>query len=179
MKKIKNKINNIIQEYKLLQSFIIYFNKKDDEEGKMENSPFITEKWPKLKNGIEKYLTENYSYIANLFSLCSFIISYVLFNNENPLDKKIKLINPNMPLIVDKNFFCLDDINNNIIDIMEKLIQTNSLNYTKNISKTIIFLFNLTKITKEISLRDKLNENFFESLGDIYNIDDKLKFILY
>ena len=177
--KFENIINDIFLEDKLLQSFIIYFNKKDDEEGKMENSLFITEKWPKLKNGIEKYLTENYSYIANLFSLCSFIIFYVLFNNENPLDKKIKLINPNMPLICDKNFFCLDDINNNIIDIIEKLIQTNSLNYTKNIAKTIIFLINLTKIIKEISLRDELNENFFESLGDIYNIDDKLKFILY
>ena len=177
--KFENIINDIFLENKLLESLIIFSNEKDDEKGKMENSLFITEKWPKLKNGIEKYFKENNSYIGNLFCLCFFIISYVLFNNENPLDKKIKLINPNMPLIVDKNFFCLDDINNNIIDIMEKLIQTNSLNYTKNISKTIIFLFNLTKITKEISLRDKLNENFFESLGDIYNIDDKLKFILY
>jgi len=65
---------------------------------------------------------------------------------------------------------------NSIIEYLKKL---NLLNHTKNPYQNLIFLLNLIKYEQEISLRDQIDNKFFEYFGDTLNINDKLIWTLY
>ena len=73
---------------------------------------------------------------------------------------------------------CLPD-KKQINGIINNLTELKSLTYTKNIQQTFLFLLNLIKNEKEIIVRDKIDNKFFENFGDLPKINDKLIFTIY
>ena len=75
-----------------------------------------------------------------------------------------------------KSFITDKEEINNVINI---LMHLNSLNKTKNIQQVFLFILNHITKEKEITLRDEINNEFFESYGNVINLNDKLIWTLY
>ena len=94
--------------------------------------------------------------------------------------KEYNLMNNYVDLAYEKYYDYLKNNNigelNYLIDYLNNL---SLLNHTKEAQQIIIFIFNLIKNEKEISIREEINDNFFKKYGNLDNINEKIIWTLY
>ena len=143
-----------------------------------------SEKGKKIIEEINKNYSEQISRLLLLWNLYILIFAFVFKD----------LIKENVKDSINENFLNDDAYNtykginqyfgnnsnkeelNYLIDYLNNL---DSLNHTKDGHQIILFLLNLLKNEKEISLREKIDKNFFKKFKNLNNINDKLKWILF
>ena len=120
------------------------------------------------------YLENNISYIKGLSNLYIFISFFVFYDLLQYIFRFGSIFNSFFKEI-QKEFFNYDELNF-IIDYLKNI---DSLNHTKSAKQNALFMLNLKKNEKVLSLRDKIDESFFENYKDNLNIDDKLIWKIY
>jgi len=181
--KFKKQIKEIFRQLKtepknLEKSYDLYLNKHKDSIIEFRNDLQIIKK-SKFTKMYCQYLTENvFGHVNYLNIIYVFIIIYIFYEifaegikAKNGNDNLLYIFYKNI-----KNSIQDKDEINNIINI---LIHLDSLNKTKNVQQIFLFILNNIKKDKELSLRDELNNNFFENYGNVINLDDKLVWTLY
>ena len=139
---------------------------------------------PNLEFGeyMEKYNINNESYFLYFLCVAAFILTF-----KNIFSKVMETYNNSCLLnIVFNNFhkvFNTDYLRYEYDDIIyffiDNLIKINySSNHIKNVSQNILFILFLSR-PKEISFRDKIDENFFDNYGDTFYINNKIILALY
>ena len=181
--KFEKQIREIFRQIKtepknLEKSYDLYFNKHKDTLIELRNDTKGI-KQSKFTIMFCQYLSENLAgHVNNLKNLYILMIMYLFYDI---FSEGIKAKNGNDSLLYIfykyiKNHIPDKDEINNVINILTHL---NSLNKTKNIQQVFLFVLNHITKEKEITLRDEINNKFFESYGNIINLNDKLIWTLY
>ena len=181
--KFEKQIREIFRQIKtepknLEKSYDLYFNKHKDTLIELRNDTKGI-KQSKFAIMFCQYLSENLAgHVNNLKNLYILMIMYLFYDI---FSEGIKAKNGNDSLLYIfykyiKNHIPDKDEINNVINILTHL---NSLNKTKNIQQVFLFVLNHITKEKEITLRDEINNKFFESYGNIINLNDKLIWTLY
>ena len=179
IKQLENKkiSENIISSY-------IDNNKNSIEKLKM------SEKGKKIINEINSYFSRNTEEIGFLRKLYCGILGFTFIDIAKHIIKTISNNNKKEDLLIHEYVkFAYDDYhkylkdNNNNLEELNYLIDylnnLNLLNHTKEAQQIILFIFNLIKNEKEISIREEINDNFFKKYGNLNNIKEKIIWTLY
>ena len=174
----KSFTNKEVQNKQLEILFVSYIN--DNRESITDLEKF--EKGKKLINDINNYVSGNLKHIELLSSLYLSIFYFVFID-------KLKESNDNKLLFLYNFFKQIDKIIDNkfinqkeeLNDLIDNLIQLKPINHTKDIYQINLFILNLFKNKNEISLKEKLDKNFFEIFGNLFNnnINEKLLWVIY
>ena len=181
--KFEKQIREIFRQIKtepknLEKSYDLYFNKHKDTLMELRNDDKKI-KQSKFAIMFCQYLSENLAdHVNNLKNLYILMIMYLFYDI---FSEGIKAKNGNDSLLyifykTIKSFTTDKEEINNVINI---LMHLNSLNKTKNIQQVFLFILNHITKEKEITLRDEINNEFFESYGNVINLNDKLIWTLY
>ena len=163
------------------------FEKYEDSIQKFEQS----EEGKKAFNNIKSFFQVHEKKIGQLWNIYSaiFEITYYKFI-DNLLDEQQKIDEQKKSLNLNDLFKKItEDFDNEEINLLIKnLLQIKSLNHTKDIYQLILFLFNIKKNEKEISLIEGLDKKFFDDIEDklgitnienIHKIRDCIFWIIY
>ena len=157
---------------KIFEMFII-----DNGEDIVKIFTKINEKGEFFKKILD-FFSNNKKYIEFIFAICLCIFIFLFYELMHEfLQKEIK--NLNLLNYLFEEFKRIEPGKEAINSIIEYLKKLNLLNHTKNPHQNLIFLLNLIKYEQEISLRDQIDNKFFEYFGDALNINDKLIWTLY
>ena len=174
----KNNFNDLVKIHDLYleqheEDITNFWNQFNEENKDSNESKFLT--------SLSNYTEEKKEYIKQLWMLYANIFIFTYQNIfQDFLQSEMKKKENNNLLF---HFFqclkhCLPD-KKQINGIINNLTELKSLTYTKNIQQTFLFLLNLIKNEKEIIVRDKIDNKFFENFGDLPKINDKLIFTIY
>ena len=164
----KDKISNIMEQ------FLINHQDSINKFSQSENYRLISSE-------INSYIEKHSSYLHDLFFFNTFIIGSAflgIFKVMQP-EKKINDYEGYDYLFkkdsISNNFFNDENINA-MINIIN---QMSSLKNIKNTLQNTLFLLNLKKNEKEISLIEQIDEKFFENYEGLFSINDKIKWKFY
>lgn len=170
-----NELNKIHASFleKNINKIKKYFEDFEKNGQNIENTKFI-------KN-LSEFTEENKKFIKNLWILYANVIIFIFPDIfKDILESEMKRMkNKN---ILFHFFQCLKNSlpdKEQINGIINSLVNINSLNHTKNVHQNFLLFLNIIKNEKEIFLRDKIDNKFFEDFGDTFNINDKLIWTLY
>ena len=150
----------------------------------------VSEKGKKIINEIKSYFEQDGNRIAFLWKLYCGILGFTFIDTIKIIIKTI----PNSGikeenLIHEPFIFAYHSYNeyynhlkNNIEEfnyLIDYLNNLSLLNHTKEAQQIILFIFNLIKNKKEISIREEINDNFFKKYGNLDNINEKIIWTLY
>ena len=143
---------------------------------KSANNFAQTEEGAKMLNEIEIYYNKNSSHINNLMPLYELFVSIAF-------KEAFKGMMEEGEFNVGKKFFetykalSQDFKADEVINVMNKI---NSLKHLKNAYQIALSFLNIKKNEKEISLKEKIDENFFSSYyEDYFNLNNKIIWRIY
>ena len=143
---------------------------------KSANNFAQTEEGAKMLNEIKIYYNKNSSHINNLMQLYALVVNIAF-------KEAFKGMMEEGEFNVGKKFFetykalSQDFKADEIINVMNKI---NSLKHLKNAYQIALFFLNIKKNEKEISLKEKIDENFFSSYyEDYFNLNNKIIWRIY
>ena len=160
--------------YNIMEQFLINHQDSINKFSQSENYRLISSE-------IYSYIKKHSSYLHDLFFFNTFVVGSAflgIFKVMQP-EKKIN------DYEVYDSFFKKDSISNNFfndenINAMINIInQMSSLKNIKNTLQNTLFLLNLKKNEKEISLIEQIDEKFFENYEGLFSINDKIKWKFY
>ena len=162
----KDKISNIEQQFK---------KNHQDSINKFSQS----ENYRLISSEIYSYIEKHSSYLQDLLGFIYFIVVSTFLGI-------LQLIFPEQKITFyevydsffkkDSNNFFNDENINAMINIIN---QMSSLKNIKNTLQNTLFLLNLKKNEKEISLIEQIDEKFFENYEGLFSINDKIKWKFY
>ena len=162
----KDKYSNIEQQFK---------KNHQDSINKFSQS----ENYRLISSEIISYIEKHSSYLHDLFEFNTFIIgsAFLGISKVMPSEKKINVYEGYIVFFKkDSNNFFTDENINTMINIIN---QMSSLKNIKNTLQNTLFLLNLKKNEKEISLIEQIDEKFFENYEGLFSINDKIKWKFY
>ena len=121
---------------------------------------------------IEEFFNENKKFIKKLWTIYYVIFFFTFKNIDDKIKSSIKMNDRLFSLIYSDDTQEMQNIINNLLEI-------NSLNYTNNPKHIVIFILNLIIFGKQIGLREPNADNFFDNFNNKIDTNDEITWLLY